>query len=78
MICSYDKTLVCTSAALFGELFKFISQIYYSDRDNGSIYLHLAEDERINEYLGVFGTHRKVIFYINGYGEDMNADNDGE
>lgn len=45
---------------------------------NGSLYLHLGEDEKIQLHLNEFGKHRKVIFYINGYGEDMNPDDGGE
>lgn len=38
--------------------------------------MHLREDEKITHYLSKFGMHRKIIFYINGYGQDMNPDDD--
>lgn len=40
--------------------------------------MNIGETHKIGGQLNAFGKHRKVIFYINGYGEDMNPNDDGE
>lgn len=42
------------------------------------MYVNIGEKHKIGEQLNAFGKHRKVIFYINGYGADMNPNDDGE
>lgn len=40
--------------------------------------MEIGEKDHINDVLEELGKNRKVIFFINGYGENMNPDEDDE
>lgn len=38
--------------------------------------MEIGKKDHINDVLEKFGTNKKVIFYVNGYGENMNPNDD--
>lgn len=43
--------------------------------------MEIGEKDHINDFLEKLGTNKKVLFLVNGYGENMNPvgdDEDGE
>lgn len=84
MMCVYDRTFVSNTFPIAFEQRTFFTGISNKKyilhiRNPEYLYMNIGEGEASTYLWNVtFGTNRKVVFYVQGYCEDMSPEGNGE